>query len=118
MPTTWQDEVALEIQAARKAARENLYGRSRVSARRAAGRAVKEYYSRIGNKEIGINFYDLLVEFAREPDLPDDMRTITQHLCQRVDQDHMLPGNIDLLIDAEKLFQFIRDKIDHLNPKG
>jgi hypothetical protein len=118
MRTTWQDEVFLELQAARKAARENLLGRSRVSARRAAGRAVKEYYSRIGNKEIGINFYDLLVEFAREPDLPDDMHTIAQHLCQRVDQDHMLPGNVDLLIEAESLFQFIRDKIDHQKAKG
>jgi hypothetical protein len=112
MPTNWQDEVTFELQAARKAARENLVGRSRVSARRASGRAIKEYYSQACNRELDLNFYDLLVVFAREPDLPDDIRTIAQHLCQRVDQDHMLPGNIDLLIEAERLFQFIRDKID------
>jgi len=112
MPTTWQDEVLLELRAARKAARENLVGCSRVSARRAAGRAVKEYFSQFGNRELTINFYDLLMEFTREPNLPDDIRTVARHLCQRVNQDHTLPGNIDLLAEAERLIQFIEGKID------
>jgi hypothetical protein len=118
MPTNWQDEVLLELQAARKAASENLMGRSRVSARRASGRAVKEYFNELGKKKLTLNFYDLLVEFTREPDLPDDIRTIAHHLCQRVDQDHMLSGNIDLLFEAERLFQFINDKIDRQKAEG
>lgn len=118
MTTSWQDEVFFELQSARKAARENLIGRSRVCARRASGRAVKEYFLQTGRQKLSLNFYELLVEFASEPDLPGDIRTITQHLIQRVDQNHSLPVHIDLIADAETLFQFIRDIIDCQKVKG
>jgi len=118
MDTTWQAEVSLELQAARKAARDNLAGRSRVSARRAAGRAVKEYFNQIGKKQYASNFYDLLVEFAREPVIPDDIRTVAQHLVQRVDQDHRLPMPVDLAAEAEYLFHYIRNFIDHRKAEG
>jgi hypothetical protein len=118
MDATWQSEVILELQAARKAARDNLAGRSRVSARRAAGRAVKEYFSQLGKKQNTSNFYDLLVEFAREPVIPDDIRTIAEHLVQRVDKDHRLPMHVDLAVEAEYLFQYIRDFIDHRKAEG
>jgi hypothetical protein len=118
MPITWQDEVLLELKAARLAAREKLTGRSRVCARRAAGRAVKEYFNRFGNQESALNFFDCLVAYGHEPDLPDAVRTSAQHLVQKVDQNHNLPGNIDLIADAENLFHFIRDIIDPQKPKG
>ncbi len=118
MTPTWQDEVLLELQAARKAVGENLIGRSRVCARRAAGLAAREYYRRLSNKKRSPNFHDLIVEFAREPDLPVEIRTITQHLVQRVEPDHSLPVHINLIADAETLFRYIRDIIDHQEIKG
>lgn len=118
MTTTWQNEVILELQASRKAARDNLAGRSRVSARRAAGLAVREYFIQLGKEQPALNFYDLLVEFSREPNLPDDIRTVAQHLVQRVDKDHRLPMDVDLAADAEYLIQFIRNYIDHQKAEG
>jgi hypothetical protein len=118
MPSKWQDDVQFELQAAKTAARENMEGRSRVSARRAAGRCVLEYFNLTGDGPDTSNFYELIQAFAREPDLPDDIRVIAGHLCQRVDRDHTLPGHIDLITEAKQLVQYLSIQIEEKKEKG
>jgi hypothetical protein len=113
MQSNWQDEANRELLAAQKAAEENLAGRSRVSARRAAGRAVREYFSVPGNQELSNNYYVLLKQFTTQPGVSNDMRMIALHLCQRVNEDYSMPDHIDLVAEARSLIQYIADQIEN-----
>jgi hypothetical protein len=113
MRSTWQAEAKLELLNARKAAREHLDGRSRVCTRRAAGLAVKDYF-RVHDKDYPrLNYYELLLEFARLPELPENIRLIAEHLCRRVDQNHQLAGDIDLVTETEGLIRYVIDQVEN-----
>lgn len=112
MASSWQDEVNLELMAARQAAAMNLEGRSRVCARRAAGRVVKELYRLQKAPEPTGNFLHLLRKFGNQSDLPSDLRLCVEHLCQRVNENHTLPDQINLIRDSERLIQFITSQIE------
>lgn len=115
MSVTWQDIVEHEMLSAREAQQANHDGRSRVSARRAAGYAVKEYFRLCDPSESTDNIYHLLHRFSEYPGLPDDILTIARHLCQRVDENHSLPGEINLISETELLISYLSRQIKKAN---
>jgi hypothetical protein len=115
MSATWQEIAERELSFAREARQANLDGRSRVSARRAAGYAVKEYFRQCGIGDATNNFYHLLLHFSEYPDLPDDIRTIARHLCQRVDENYPLPDQVNLVTETELLVRYLAQQIELLD---
>jgi len=115
MTASWQENAERELSSAREALKANLEGRSRVSARRAAGCAVKEYFRRCGVGEPINNYYHLLLSFSEYPGLPDDIRSIARHLCQRVDENYSLPDQVNLVTETELLVHYLAKQIKQLN---
>lgn len=115
MSTAWQEIVERELSSAREALEANLIGRSRVSARRAAGCAVEEFFTQSCVGDNKDNYYHLLLRFSEYPGLPEGIRTIAKHLCQRVDDNHSLPDQINLVTEAELLVQYLAKEIEQLN---
>lgn len=88
---------------AKQARRNGLEGRARVCARRAAGIAVREFLSRQGTRLPTVSSIDLLASFQQQPGTPADVRAILAHLLERVDADHHLPPEIDLISETYRL---------------
>ncbi len=117
MSETWQEKAERELTSARDALQAGLGGRSRVSARRAAGVALNEYYRQQGIKDPSDNYYHLLLRFSEYPALPDNIRTIARHLCQRVDENYSLPDDINLVKEAEQLIQYFTEQMNMINKR-
>lgn len=114
MSATWQEIAELELSSAHEALKANLEGRSRVSTRRAAGCAIKEFFRQAGVGDHTNNYYHLLLQFSEYPGLPDDIRTIARHLCQRVDEKYSLPDRVNLITETELLIQYLAKQIEQL----
>lgn len=90
--------------AASARARQNE-GQARVCARRAAGVAVREYFSRQGLDRRGTTAMDLLKELLENPASPAPARQAAEALLLRVSPDFQLPVDVDLLQAAVSLAQ-------------
>ena len=107
MVDTWEKSFEREITAARSARNTGNEGRARVCARRAAGIVINEYL-RVNNHPIdSSNAYDIIKIFSSQPDLPNNLREISEHFLERVNQDFQLSGGIDLIYDAV----WLKDKL-------
>ena len=99
----WQSQLAAEFERADQArARENE-GQARVCARRAAGIAIREYFSRRGIRPASTSAYDLLNLIKDDPALPPDLQRIADHLTVRVTEEFKLPLDVDLVAEARQL---------------
>lgn len=99
----WKMEYEREIQHAMDARSEGNEGMARVCARRAAGIVIGEYLSRQGYKRLNPSAIDWLVLFNSLPEVNDSLKTIASHFLVKVDHDHNLPINVDLLSEVEWL---------------
>lgn len=82
-------------------------GKSRVSARRAAGLAIQYY---LDKNRISIppkNAYELLLYFQTIQHLPEEIREAGQTLTLRVDESFNLPSTNDPILAAELILQWI-----------
>ena len=79
-------------------------GRARVCARRAAGAAVREYFRLIGAPGEG-SAYDLLGVLAGMGAVPARAKVAAVYLLAKVDVDHNLTVDADLLAQARTLAQ-------------
>ncbi len=70
---------------------------ARVCARRAAGILISEYLLRRGYRETNINANTLLLFFVNLPDTDEKCKQICRHLLMKVNQEHNLPAQIDLI---------------------
>jgi hypothetical protein len=111
MPTKWQDAARRELIASKKADLENLAGRSRVAARRAAGIALVEYNRLVFFSQETDNYYELLQAFSCHPGIPGDIQQASRRLCRRVDEQYNLPVDFNLIDDAETLVKFVDRQI-------
>lgn len=102
----WQQEIDAELEKARQARARGNEGLARVCARRAAGRAVREYLERRGVHPSSLSAYDLLNEIKTDPQIAPHLRLIADHLTLRVNEDFRLPVNADLIAEAA---QFSRE---------
>jgi len=76
---------------------------ARVCARRAAGVVIGEYLLRRGYTKPDPSAYDRLTLFNSLPDVNEDLKAITSHFLMHVSTDRNLPGQIDLIVEAEWL---------------
>lgn len=78
-------------------------GQARVCARRAAGFAIREYYTRLGSTIRTPSAYDLLNSLVEDPSLSDELRRSARYLTLRVNEEFKLPADVDLISEAKKL---------------
>jgi hypothetical protein len=85
---------------ARKAGNE---GMARVCARRAAGIVIGEYLSRQGYTNLSKSAVERMSIFLSLPTMDEHTRNITSHFMVKVNPDHNLPEDVDLISDAQWL---------------
>jgi HEPN domain-containing protein len=99
----WRTEIKIEFERAEQARIRGNEGQARVCARRAAGIAAREYFTRRGEKVRTPSAYDLLNILAQEPSLSSELRQSASYLTLRVNEEFKLPVNADLVAEAKKL---------------
>jgi hypothetical protein len=106
----WKENYLAEITQARIARQSGNEGRARVCARRAVGILLGEYLSRQGIANPGPSAYARLRLFQSLPHLAPPVREGINHFLLHVAPDRTLPGNIDLIADAEWLATHILEE--------
>jgi len=91
-----------EFERAEQARARGNEGQARVCARRAAGIAAREYFTRRGEGFRTSSAYDLLNLLKNEPHLSSDLKLIADHLTLRVNEEFKLPVNVDLILEARR----------------
>jgi len=99
----WQSEMQAEFERAGQARTRGNEGQARVCARRAAGIATREYFTRRGERIRTPSAYDLLNRLAEEQSLSAELRQSARYLTLRVNEEFKLPVNVDLVAEARKL---------------
>jgi hypothetical protein len=99
----WKEELEAEFVMAEAARRRGNEGRARVCARRAAGIAIREHFTRRGRPVRTASAYDLLQLLGRDPDLAPGLKPIIEHLTVRVTEEFQLPVQADLVAEARRL---------------
>lgn len=100
-----KERINTELEQGEAARRDGYEGRARVCARRAAGAAIREYLVQIGQPPAVASAYDLIAFFQTLPDLTPEMRAVSGHLMDRVDETFSLPADVDLLAETRWLAQ-------------
>ena len=103
MKEDWQWKITTEMDQAQRARSEGNEGRARVCARRAAGIAVREYFSRNGRRVSGSSAYELLNSLEKSPDISPELKQLASHLTLRVSEDFTLPADIALVEESRQL---------------
>lgn len=82
-------------------------GMARVCARRAAGIVVGEYLNRRGYRGLNNSAYDRLSVFSSLPDVDEEYQQVCRHFIVKVNQEHNLPADSDLIEEAA----WLREKL-------
>ena len=87
-------------------------GRSRVSARLAAGKAIRYWLvsSHIVNRPQITPFQALEISF-KLPEIPDKIRVSLDNLTKKVNYDYSFPDEIDLIKNSRLIIDFVSDKV-------
>lgn len=96
----WQEQANTELAHARSARRQGKEGMARVCARRAAGIIAGEYLRREGVSVSDPSAYHRLQVLLGMPGLSIETRQATEALLLRVNSDHTLPVQVDLIAAA------------------
>jgi hypothetical protein len=99
----WEISYQQELEGARAARLVGNEGKARVCARRAAGLLIAEYIRRKGLPPPGPSAYDLIRYLNGLPELPPGVTHVTGHLLLRINPDHSLPVEADLIAEVEWL---------------
>jgi hypothetical protein len=97
---SWKEGFNKEIERAIQARSEGNEGMARVCARRAAGIVVGEYLHQRGVVGFTNSAYDRITLFNTLPNVSDKCKEVCRHFLMKVNQDHHLPGNADLVQDV------------------
>jgi|WetSurSiteA1Bulk_404760.scaffolds.fasta_scaffold12039_5 hypothetical protein len=103
MKDEWRNQLISEFALAENARSEGNEGKARVCARRAAGLAIREYFTRRGIPVSGSSAYDLLGRLIESPEIRPDLKENCIHLTLRVSEDFRLPVNVDLIEESRQL---------------
>lgn len=94
-----------ELAGAEKARSAGFEGRARVSARRAAGIAVRSFLSIHGASLGTASAFDILQFFRDRRETSAEVRQVIDHLLMRVNEDFNLPSQIDLISETRWLIK-------------
>jgi hypothetical protein len=101
------------------AARQNKNeGMSRVCARRAAGMAIRGYFSSLHQPLSTANAYKLLKDDNIRKLIPGELHMIMDHLILRVDTSYQLPENIDLLKETDRFINQLKKSMNEEAKNG
>jgi len=100
-------QIKEEILLAKQSRLEGNEGRARVCARRAAGAAVQKYLIKKGISQKQENAIQSLLIFKQSESLPVGVQEAVNWLVERVNEDHNLPSEIDLIHEAGGVIQYI-----------
>ena len=103
----WKSEIQAELNKALQARERGNEGQARVCARRAAGVATREYFTRLGRPVHTANAYDLLKLVSEDPSIAPNLQELAVHLTLRVDEQFKLPEGVDLLAEAQEFCRSI-----------
>jgi hypothetical protein len=106
-PAGTQIQVQEELLLAKQSREEGNEGRARVCARRAAGAAAQLFLYRHEKIITTENAYQSLKTLKDKEELPDRIQLAVIRLIQRVNEDHQLPAEIDLIHEARLVIQFL-----------
>ena len=101
------DEIAQEFERAAQARANGNEGQARVCARRAAGIAIRDYYTRKATPLPSRSAHDLLNLIKEQTLLPPDLKLVADHLTLRVTEEFKLPVDADLLAEAKSLCDWL-----------
>ncbi len=104
-----EDRIDAELKKAELSRKEGNEGMSRVCSRRAAGLAVRHYLVKIRQNHPYLNIYEIMANEEIRKLLPKETSGLLDHLTLRVDAQHNIPAHIDLIADAGKVIQILRD---------
>src|SRR5665647_2165752 len=96
----WKEAYKKEIAHATLARLNGNEGMARVCARRAAGIIIGEYLKRCGEPDQTNSAYARLSIFTNIPNLDQKYKLVANHLLLKVDADHKLPLEADLLSEV------------------
>jgi hypothetical protein len=102
-----KNNIQLEFERAQQARINKNEGQARVSARRAAGMAIREYLTRNGTRVPSMSAYDLLNLIKEDALLPSDLKLVADHLTLRVTEEFELPIQADLIAEARLLCDWL-----------
>ena len=110
---SWKEEFTKEVERAIQARSEGNEGMARVCARRAAGIVVGEYLRRQGVVRFTNSVYDRITLFNTLPNIDAKCKEVCRHFLMKVNEEHKLPGDTDLVQDVYWLKeQLLSDKQD------
>lgn len=93
----WKENCQAEINGAVAARARGNEGMARVCARRAAGVIIGEYLHRKGFTSYGSSVVDRMSIFNALPDIDLQSKEIASHFLLKVDPEHHLPVDVDLV---------------------
>lgn len=101
--STWQDQFNKELDHAEAARASGNEGKARVCARRAAGIVIGEYMRRRQISFSQTSAYDRIKYLISQESLSPEARLVLEHFLLRIDTDHNLPIDADLIGEARWL---------------
>jgi hypothetical protein len=98
--SSWNLLYQTEIDRALQARLNGNEGMARVCARRAAGIIIGEYLLRLGLTDLPHSSYDRISIFYDLPNIKKQWKDISGHFLLKVNPDHKLPVDVDLISEA------------------
>jgi hypothetical protein len=99
----WYAEYQLELEHALAARAGGNEGMARVCARRATSVIIGEYLQRLGYSNLSNSIYERIAIFNSLPNLDLRCKEIVNHMLIKVNPDHALPMEADLIAEVKWL---------------
>ena len=99
----WRERANVELARGIRARKEGNEGMARVCARRAAGIIIAAYYAAEGAPPPGSSVLNHLRALRDSPDASDAVRETAARFLLQITPDHVLPGDVDLIAEVERL---------------
>lgn len=105
----WLETAKSELDMAESARVLGNEGMARVCSRRAAGIALGEFFRRRGEVDPGPSAIDRINQLLQTSDIDIDNKERAYRLTVRVNEDHQLPGDHDLIAETRDLIHGLLD---------
>jgi len=103
MSPHWKPKYTSEIQRGEQARAEGNEGMARVCARRAAGEVIREYFQRQNLAQSKPSALNALKILSQSDQVSPRVREISTHFVWQITTEHILPGDVDLLVEVRWL---------------
>ena len=100
-------QIEAELSKGEEARADGNEGMARVCARRAAGILIRDYLTKKQVPHPSSTAYDLIRFLRDTAGISSDIQQVLDHLIARVDAEHNLPVNIDLIKETRWLVQVL-----------